>query len=117
MIVRSSTQVWTGLLYSTAVSYQHIFSELCSSRTRLSRADFLESICITNKQHTRGASSRNVSFFQGCPLDLAQQLFETDVCVGEGYRLRPLGRLCPRVSVRKRFPKRLQNTLATYRLY
>ena len=64
-----------------------------------------ELICIP--YNIRRASSRNVSFFQGCPLELAQQLTATNACIGEGYRLRSLDRLCPRCVLWENiFPKR-----------
>ena len=46
------------------------------------------------------------SFKKGCPLELTQQLIARDVCIGEGYRLRPLDRMYPRRVVLKRFPQR-----------
>ena len=70
------------------LSTQCLSRELCYARTF--------GINLHLLQHTHGASSRSVSFFQGCLLELAQQLIATDVCTGEGYRLRPLDCLCPR---------------------
>ena len=78
----------TVIQYCCKLSTQCLSRELHYSRSRSSRAELSESVCISYNVHA--ASSRSVSFFQDCLLELAQQLIATNVCIGEGYRLRPL---------------------------
>ena len=80
-------QDWTEHLYSTAVNFQHGVSLASDARVLPDKLKFLNLTCR--------ARSRNVSFSQDYPLELAQQLM-TNACIGEGYRLRPLDRLYPR---------------------
>ena len=74
----------TVVQYCCKLSTQCLSRELHYSRPRSSGTKLSESICISYNVHV--ASSRSVSFFQDCPLEPAQQLIATNVCIGEGYR-------------------------------
>ena len=94
--------------YSSVVVSRSVLSCMrIPARTRLSKVECSESICIPYSIHV-GLALAMCRSFEDFPLDLAQQLFETDVCIGEGYRLQSLDRLCLRCVCENTFSQEIE---------